>query len=286
MAFSFFGKNKQQETPHRGEEIQQVPVNAIISNRFQPRKIFSQDSIQELAETIRDHGLLQPIILREYETQKFEIIAGERRFKAVESLNWEKIPAIVRKMTDSESASMAVIENLQREGLTAIEEAQAYKRLMELNSLTQGQLGQAIGKSQSFVANKLRLLKLEPQVQQAILQRQLTERHGRAVVSLPAKRQVEILEAIMKDELSVKETEQLVQKGDQPQKQTKKPKVKTKGTARNTKLAVNTIKKSVKMIKDSGIKVKTTEEDVDGVHRITIEIPIDEKKQPKKASKK
>lgn len=285
MAFSFFGKNKQQEQPHRGDEIIQVPIATIISNRFQPRKVFSKDSIQELAETIQEHGLLQPIILREYEAHKYEIIAGERRFKAVESLKWDKIPAIVRKMSDSESASMAVIENLQREGLTAIEEATAYKQLMELNGLTQDQLGQAIGKSQSFVANKLRLLKLNPQVQRAILQRQLTERHGRAVVSLSLAQQVEAMEEIIKDELSVKETEKLVEKLEQPKQQTKKPKVKTKGTARNGKLAVNTIKKSVKMIKESGIKIKTTEEDVEGVHRITIDIPLDDQNQKDKTSK-
>lgn len=184
MAFSFFGKNKHEERPRKEDEVVQVLLTDIVSNRFQPRQIFTKESIDELADTIHEHGLLQPIVLREYEANKYEIIAGERRFKAVETLNWEKIPAIVRKMSDNEAASMAVIENLQRESLTAIEEAQAYQQLMQLNDLTQGQLGQAIGKSQSFVANKLRLLKLTSQVQQAILQRQLSERHGRALVSV------------------------------------------------------------------------------------------------------
>lgn len=283
MAFSFFGKNKHEEEPHKGDEVVQVPLTAIISNRFQPRQIFTKESIGELADTIREHGLLQPIILREYEPHKYEIIAGERRFKAIETLNWEKIPAIVRKMSDNEAASMAVIENLQRESLTAIEEAQAYQQLMKLNGLTQGQLGQAIGKSQSFVANKLRLLKLTSQVQEAILQRKLTERHGRALVSLDQHQQNQLLEQIEDKELSVKETEQLVQKNSKSKPQAKKkPKVHTKGTSRSTKVAVNTIKKSVKMVQDAGIKLKTSEEDVAGFHRMIIDIPLDDTKQKDK----
>ncbi|WP_270334553.1 nucleoid occlusion protein [Ligilactobacillus acidipiscis] len=283
MAFSFFGKNKHEEEPHKGDEVVQVPLTAIISNRFQPRQIFTKESIGELADTIREHGLLQPIILREYEPHKYEIIAGERRFKAIETLNWEKIPAIVRKMSDNEAASMAVIENLQRESLTAIEEARAYQQLMKLNGLTQGQLGQAIGKSQSFVANKLRLLKLSSQVQEAILQRKLTERHGRALVSLDQHQQNQLLEQIEDKELSVKETEQLVQKNSKSKPQAKKkPKVHTKGTSRSTKVAVNTIKKSVKMVQDAGIKLKTSEEDVAGFHRMIIDIPLDDTKQKDK----
>lgn len=283
MAFSFFGKNKHEEEPRKGDEVVQVPLTAIISNRFQPRQIFTKESIGELADTIREHGLLQPIILREYEPHKYEIIAGERRFKAIETLNWEKIPAIVRKMSDNEAASMAVIENLQRESLTAIEEAQAYQQLMKLNGLTQGQLGQAIGKSQSFVANKLRLLKLTSQVQEAILQRKLTERHGRALVSLDQHQQNQLLEQIEDKKLSVKETEQLVQKNSKSKPQAKKkPKVHTKGTSRSTKVAVNTIKKSVKMVQDAGIKLKTSEEDVAGFHRMIIDIPLDDTKQKDK----
>lgn len=283
MAFSFFGKNKHEERPRKEDEVVQVLLTDIVSNRFQPRQIFTKESIDELADTIHEHGLLQPIVLREYEANKYEIIAGERRFKAVETLNWEKIPAIVRKMSDNEAASMAVIENLQRESLTAIEEAQAYQQLMQLNDLTQGQLGQAIGKSQSFVANKLRLLKLTSQVQQAILQRQLSERHGRALVSVDPVKQDGLLKQVLEQKLSVKETEKLVQKELSRSKQAeKKPKVRTKGTSRSTKVAVNTIKKSVKMVLDAGIELKTTEEDVAGFHRMIIDIPIDEKSEKEK----
>ena len=114
MAISFFGKKKE-ETSSSVNQVVMVPVAAIVPNRFQPRKVFNTDHIGELASTIEQHGLLQPIVLREYEDQKFEIIAGERRFRAIQTLKWAELPAIVQKMDDHETASMALIENLQRE---------------------------------------------------------------------------------------------------------------------------------------------------------------------------
>ncbi|GBG95486.1 chromosome partitioning protein ParB [Ligilactobacillus salitolerans] len=276
MAFSFFGKNKQVQEQHQNDEVVKIPLQGVISNRFQPRQIFSAESISGLAETISQHGLLQPIIVREYEPKKYEIIAGERRFKAVESLKWTEIPAIIRKMSDNEAASMAVIENLQRESLTAIEEAAAYSQLMKLNGLTQGQLGQAIGKSQSFVANKMRLLKLSEPAKKAILGRKLSERHGRALLNLDEQQQKEILTVIEEKGLSVKETEALVEKMIQPAAKEKKPRVHTTGRSKNTRVALNTIKKSVKMVKDAGIKIKTSEEEIAGFHRVIIDIPVEE----------
>lgn len=139
--------------------------------------------------------MLQPIIVRPIGDNKYQIIAGERRYRAIEKLNWQKIPAIVKKMDEKEAASMAVIENLQREGLTAIEEAESYRKLMDLNQLTQLELARAIGKSQAFVANKLRLLKLSPLVQEPFY-KEISERHGRSIVSLPEKKQVEILKRL------------------------------------------------------------------------------------------
>ena len=201
MAFSFFKSKKEVSAKPGVNDVVELEVQKIIPNRYQPRKLFSDESIAELATTIAEHGLLQPIVVREYETDKYEIIAGERRFRAVNRLKWEKIPALIKKMDDTQAASMAVIENLQREGLSAIEEAQSYQKLMELNQLTQLQLAREIGKSQSFVANKLRLLKLNMGVQRAILNRKLTERHGRALVSLDDKQQVELLKQIEEGKL-------------------------------------------------------------------------------------
>ena len=284
MAFSLFGKNKQAREKQQGDEIVSIPLTAVIANHFQPRQIFSQESISELAETIDQHGLLQPIILREYEPKKYEIIAGERRFKAVESLKWSEIPAIVREMSDNEAASMAVIENLQRESLTAIEEAQAYKQLMSLNGLTQGQLGEAIGKSQSFVANKMRLLKLSEPVKQAVLERKLSERHGRALLNLDEKSQEAVVEQVEKNGLSVKATEELVQEKLHPHTKAKRRRVQTTGRSKNTRVALNTIKKSVKMVQDAGIAVRTSEEEISGFHRVIIDIPADDRNDKNKKS--
>ena len=278
MAFSFFKSKKEVSAKPGVNDVVELEVQKIIPNRYQPRKLFSDESIAELATTIAEHGLLQPIVVREYEAGKYEIIAGERRFRAVNRLKWEKIPALIKKMDDTQAASMAVIENLQREGLSAIEEAQSYQKLMELNQLTQLQLAREIGKSQSFVANKLRLLKLNMGVQRAILNRKLTERHGRALVSLDDKQQVELLKQIEEGHLTVKETEALVAKITAPKVKTqpkKKANARTKGSSKDVKIALNTIRQSVKMVTDTGLKVTTSEEDAPGVHRIIIEIPLD-----------
>lgn len=278
MAFSFWNKDKKTEV--QTQLVREIELSQIVPNRFQPRKVFEEEKIVELANTIRDHGLLQPIIVREYQENEFEIIAGERRFRAVSLLKWNKIPAIVKDMNDTEAASLAVIENLQREGLTAIEEAKAYHELMELNKLTQTELAKALGKSQSFVANKLRLLKLAPYVQRVIMQRKVLERHGRSVLSLEDEKQIEVIKQVIAKQLTVKETEALVlkelEKKEQPVKQTKKKPQRNKAL-HDTRIALNTIKRSIKLIKENGMKVKTHEEEVPGFHRIVIDIPVEKK---------
>ncbi len=206
MAFSLFGigKNNSDNTKNK---VVEVKIDQIIPNRYQPRKVFDQDGIRELAQTIDEHGLLQPIVLREYEPAKYEIIAGERRYRAMKLLKWEKAPAIIEKMSDQETASLALIENLQRSQLSSVEEAQAYRQLMDLNNLTQSQLAKGMGKSQSFVANKLRLLRLITPVQTAILDHRITERHGRALLDLDEKQQRDMLMRIVNERLTVRQTE-------------------------------------------------------------------------------
>ena len=211
MAFSLFGLGKHQGTASETKnQVVEIPVAAIVPNQYQPRKVFDQTEIQELAQTISEHGLLQPIVVREFRPGEYEIIAGERRFRAVKLLQWEKIPAIVEKMTDAESASLALIENLQRAQLSPVEEAQAYKQLMEFNHLTQATLAKGMGKSQSFVANKLRLLKLIKPVQNAILDGRITERHGRALLSLDEDQQRTLLMEIVNQHWNVRQTEDTV----------------------------------------------------------------------------
>lgn len=205
MAFSIFGFGKKAE-PAKNQVVE-IPLDQIEPNRYQPRQVFDKQGIQELAQTIQEHGLLQPMILREYEPAKYEIIAGERRFRAMKLLNWEKAPAIVEKMNDHETASLALIENLQRAELSSVEEAQAYRRLMDLNHMTQANLAKGMGISQSAVANKLRLLKLIKPVQNAILDGLISERHGRALMPLDADGQRKMLMRVVNEKWTVRQTE-------------------------------------------------------------------------------
>lgn len=285
MAFSFFSKKQTPATD--AMTVQEIPLEQIVPNRFQPRKVFTDSAIAELAETIQAHGLLQPIVLREYAKDAYEIIAGERRFRAMQHLHMAKAPAIVQKMTDEESAAMALIENLQREGLSAIEEAQAYVELMKLNDCTQAQLAEQLGKSQSFVANKLRLLKLSEPAQQAIMNQEITERHGRELLRLDEYHQQLMLHRVLNDGLTVKETAaevdavlhpEIAQPTEAP-KPTAKKKAKHKKATTHTpqthdpRMAINTLKQSVRLIEEAGMDVKMTEVEEDAAFRIVIELP-------------
>ena len=258
------------------KQVQQIAVQQIVPNRFQPRKVFNEEKLDELARTIHIHGLIQPIILRKYEEDKYEIIAGERRFRAMQLLEWQEVPAIVQEMTDNETASVALIENLQREELTAIEDAEAYQGLMALNELTQEALAQRIGKSQSFIANKLRLLKLAEPIKQALLNREVTERHGRSLLALSAEEQNELLTLIREKKLTVKETERLVKlKQVEKDKASDQPKKRIKRISKDFRLALNTIHKSIDLIKETGMTLEAKEEELEDVYRITIEIKKD-----------
>jgi ParB family chromosome partitioning protein len=254
------------------EEIKQIPVLNIIPNRYQPRTVFNEHKIEELALTIRTHGIIQPIVVREIEGSLYELIAGERRWRAVQSLKWETIPAIVKQLDDTETASVALIENLQREELTAIEEALAYAKLIELHNLTQEALAQRLGKGQSTVANKLRLLKLPDLVQEAIKQKKITERHARALIPLKSEeKQLGVLQEIIEKQLNVKQTEERVVK--LLEDQTLKPKARRKSLSKDTRIALNTIRQSLSMVTDSGISIDSTEEEFEEYYQITIKVP-------------
>lgn len=254
------------------EEITKIPIEDIVPNRFQPRTIFDEDKIEELSRTIHTHGIIQPIVVREYESGKFEIIAGERRWRAMKKLGWDLAPAIVKDMNDTETASVALIENLQREELSPIEEAMAYGKLLELHHLTQEALAQRLGKGQSTIANKLRLLKLPQEIQEALLKKEITERHARALIPLKIpEKQVQLLEEIIEKNLNVKQTEERVVKLlEQPNKKTKS---KRKAFSKDMRIAVNTIRQSLSMVADSGINLDSEEEEFDEYYQITIKIP-------------
>lgn len=255
------------------DEVIQLALADIIPNRYQPRSIFNEDKISELALTIRTHGMIQPIVVRHIDDRdtKYEIIAGERRFRAVTSLGWDTIPAIIRDMNDKETASVALIENLQREELTVIEEAQAYERLLHLHDLTQEALAQRLGKSQSTIANKLRLLKLPVAIHQAIIEKKITERHARALIRIPDDEQkIKILDEVIEKGLNVKQTEDLIKKELEPKIKNKKPQF--KGFSKDVRIAMNTIRQSLTMVSDTGVNLETDEQELDDYYQITIKI--------------
>ena len=169
------------------DTVRELKLTELVANQFQPRTVFDGERITELATTIEEHGLLQPIVVRK-QGEGYEIIAGERRFRAVQSLGWDTIPAIIKQMTDETTAALALIENLQREELTPIEEAEAYARLLAMQEITQEVLARRLGRSQSTIANKLRLLRLPDTVREALKQRQITERHARALSAVKRNR--------------------------------------------------------------------------------------------------
>lgn len=255
------------------EEVVKIPLDKIHANQYQPRTVFDEEKIEELARTIHVHGVIQPIVVRDSKEQGFyEIIAGERRFRAMTSLGWEEVPAIVRQLSDKETASIALIENLQREELTSIEEAHAYQNLLHIQEVTQEALAQRLGKSQSTVANKLRLLKLPEPVQQALLERTITERHARALLPVKdAQLQIQLLEEVIRGGLNVKELEERIREHaiEPPVKQ----KPRRKAVSRDMRIAMNTIKESLKMVKKSGIKLDTKEEEHEDYYQITVKIP-------------
>lgn len=189
------------------KEIFDISLQDIIPNRFQPREMFDDEALQELSQSIREHGVIQPIIVRKV-GDKYEIIAGERRFRASQLAGKETIPALVRDIDDKEAAKIALLENLQRSNLTPIEEAKTYQTILKLDNITQEELAQNLGKSQSTIANKLRLLTLDEEVQTALLNSQISERHARSLIGLDHSRQKELLNRIINEKLTVRQLDE------------------------------------------------------------------------------
>lgn len=287
MAFSLFGKkdkNKADELVAQDltQRVEEIPLNQIMPNQFQPRTVFDQEKIEELAETIKIHGLIQPIVLREMEENseesRYEIIAGERRYRAAVYLEMETIPAIVQEFTDDESAALALIENLQREQLTPIEEAVAYQSLLEMNGVTQEALAKQVGKSQSAVANKLRLLKLPKGIQEAVLAKEISERHARSLLALESEEdQLKVLDKIRDNHLNVKQTDELIREFLTKKDEKPKKKANLRLVSKDARIALNTIKESVSMVQKGGMDLNINEQESDDFFEITIQIPKNKK---------
>ena len=190
--------------------LREILVEKIVPNKYQPRREFTEEKIKELAESVKQNGLLQSITVRDIGDGFYELIAGERRLRAIKYLQYPKTKAIVKELTDEQMATLALIENIQREELTPIEEAHAYQELLRINKLTQDELAKSLGKTQATVANKLRLLKLSKKVIDAINTKKITERHGRAMVKLDPSAQEKLLIQILSQNLNVSQTEEKI----------------------------------------------------------------------------
>ena len=193
------------------QKVVQVRLEDIIPNRFQPRLAFDEDGLKELSESIKQHGIIQPLVLRKL-GNKYEIIAGERRYKAATMAGLQTVPCIISDIDDNQSAEIALVENIQRRNLTPIEEAKSYKNLLDRGYLTQTELADKMGVSQSSIANKLRLLNLADEVQEALLQEKISERHARSLLALPKDEQIEWLKKILSKRLTVRQLDLEIKK--------------------------------------------------------------------------
>ena len=270
---SFFDKFLERKVSSEDNTIRDLEISQIKPSQYQPRRTFAPDQLTELAQSLAKNGLLQPIVVRQVGAQQYEIIAGERRFRAAQQLKWKTIPALVRNYSDQQSASLALIENLQRQDLNPIEEARAYKKLAAMNNLRQEDLAAQLGKSQSYIANKLRLLKLDATVQQALIAGQITPRHGRALVSLTASQQQTALHKILQQQLNVAATERLVKQLKQPAKRaTPKQHSITALKSRDPQLSINTIRESIQLAQKNGAEFTYQETDGDQEYQMIITV--------------
>lgn len=191
-------------------EIKKIPLQKLVANPYQPRKIFEDEAIEELAQSIREHGIIQPIVVRK-KGSKYEIVVGERRFRAAKLANLNEIPAIVKEMSEEQMMEVAILENLQREDLTPIEEAEAYQSLIEKLNFTQEDLAKRLGKSRPHITNHIRLLQLPDVVRQMVNDGQLSMGHGRTLLGLKNKKRIpEVANKVIKHHLNVRQLENLI----------------------------------------------------------------------------
>ncbi|WP_352418568.1 ParB/RepB/Spo0J family partition protein [Proteiniborus sp.] len=200
------------ETESNDERIHFIDISLIEPNREQPRKDFDEDTLGELVKSVQRHGVIQPIIVRRRK-DGYEIVAGERRWRAARKAGLNEIPALIKELNLAEVTQIALIENIQRENLNAIEEAMAYKNLSERYKLTQEEISQAVGKSRSYISNIMRLLNLEDEIIELIVEGSISSGHGRTLLSVEDRdARLHLSQAIIKNNLSVRETEKLVKK--------------------------------------------------------------------------
>jgi len=234
-------------------EIIYLPLDKVQPNPYQPRRIFDRNSLDELAMSIREYGVLQPISVRLINGHRYELVAGERRLRASKLAELESIPAVVCDISDKDSAVLALVENLQRQNLHYLEEAEGFQNLMTDYGFTQEELAERVGKNQSTIANKLRVLRLSKAVQRILIEHELTERHARALLKLTDEdRQIEVLMKVVKNGLTVRKTEELVEEALRRTADKKSTSV-IQHYIRDIRILANTIKDNLEMVKRSGV---------------------------------
>lgn len=246
-----------------------IPIKSVYPNPSQPRRYFDEAALEELADSISRYGVIQPITVRKAESG-YELIAGERRLRASAMAKNDTIPAILINANSEKSAILALLENLQREDLCFFEIAEAYKSLIDEHHMTQDELARKMGKSQSTIANKLRILKLSPKVRQLISEYELTERHARAILQLPDENtQIEVINVIFKNKLNVSQSEEYIASvlNGKPKKRKKLyPKI------RDLQIFTNTIKSALDVMRHSGMETDMVKNDFDWGYEYIIKI--------------
>ncbi len=258
-------------TPEEEKTSLYLPISQVESCASQPRKQFDPDALADLADSIREHGIIQPLTVRKLQSGYYQIIAGERRFRALRLNGAVEVPANIMDADEVQMAEMALVENIQRENLSAIEEAKSYVEIMKYAGINQSQLALRVGKSQSSIANKIRLLNLDEEVQEAVSARRISERHARALLGLDEEKQKQTLQKIEKRGLTVAQTEKLLKEEAQGPKPKKK--VMLKGISKSIRIALNTIHQAVSMVNRAGCEALMQEEEREDDVIITIRIP-------------
>ncbi|MBR5319805.1 MAG: nucleoid occlusion protein [Peptococcaceae bacterium] len=260
---------------NKSETILELSIADIQPNPFQPRLYFDPTQLEELASSIREYGVLQPVIVRVVDG-RYQLVSGERRFRASRLAEKETIPALVRQLSDREVAEMALIENLQREDLNYFEEAEGYARLIQEFQITQEEVARKMGKSQPTIANKLRLLQISERVRREISVDVITERHVRSLLKLKNEdQQLDVLHRIYEKNLNVRQTDDyietlLIAEEKNIREQKKKKMMKA---IKDMKIFVNTIKGTVKTIQDAGMPAEIIENENDDYMEVVIRLP-------------
>ncbi len=250
-----------------------IPIEQIYPNPFQPRRFFDLKALNELSDSIKSVGVLQPISVRTGYDGGYELIAGERRLRASKLAGLLQIPAIIYDVSDAQSAVIAILENLQRADLSYMEEAEGYQKLIVYHRMTQEEVAEKVGKNQSTIANKLRLLKLPASVKHLLSEKHLTERHARALLKLSNEaEQLNVIDQIVKNNLNVSQTEDLICMLLEGETLKRKKKKHFFAGFKSVQIVVNTIRQSIGMIKDAGMDATLKERIYDDYAEYTIRI--------------